>query len=510
MSRRRPEIPDRVFTVCRVLSAEDQERRYSYDRDNPSAGFIFTDRKEPLHPRITSRLMRNEAIREALGPYYVGGEYRWSPGNRSAFGNSPSASYMMSDPRGMEHGIVINQANWCTPSARNEHDARLYIMDDGELIHTSTDVLYDHCRELHRLMGCDKCPKSSDQCTRVNSKFGHTQLTLPDVVSPYRDFRSDRFLTQRAHAQFHWEDFKDLEWKYWQTEIEGFLLIPPGLAAGGSLRPGQSLEHPYELRLQGDALRSAREAMSLRAQEAAKTRRTKQQHCEKCYFGGRYGACYQHAPKWCKHGAWTEAQVIDLTLDAFKVHLERNGLTVRQFEQVLAISGETFYMTAPRWGSSHYKVVVRGFTAESATGEFAKARFTLLRVGGDERGTPLDFTRTEEFLAVLPENLRRTYENARSLPRETLALAAQATCARAVKSYPNYYFQRVEPQVSDVCVRGAQSLVQVGYWVKSYWRNHVLSSMSDVHSFFGALPMFSITQADFEGGELIRYHYWPR
>lgn len=508
------EVPARIFTVCRVVG--DRERRYSYSMEqNPRVGFAFLDHTEPLTPRTTSRLMRHDTVREALGAFYVGGLLRYN-----------SQAYLPSDAplSTLEQNniIVINQVNCGTPGARNENNTRLYVMYHGELLRTETDEVHNACRELHRLMGCDRCPKTLDECMRHNARFEEGQTVLPETgLTPFKDFLSERFIAERERQQFRWSDVKDLleerQWRYWKTEIEGFTLVPPALLSPDAMRPGRRLELPHNLVFSTGDVQANREAMRNRSIGAASTRRIIRTECSKCYFGGgRFRnmetPCHHTYAKHCNHGAWTKEQVIDETLLAFESHLERSDFTMRNFEQALALGGEIFYMRENENDLRPVKWGVRGFTAESATSSRPRARLTLFRAAREARGEARDYRSVRAFREALPENLRVRFDHAPSLSRETLAIAAQATCARAVKSYVSgYYFQHCQPAVSDVRVSPYRThLVDVGYWMATYERNQTLSSLSDAYHFFDGMPMFSITQAP-KGGVLdFRFHYWPR
>lgn len=510
MSTQRSDTPRLVFTICKV-----NPRDSHYEDKNPSLGLIFVDREEPLHYRRVATLMRSPLVVEMMGDFYVGGIFRWKPHeDKRYYWNEPTRPDHH-DPAGDEQAIVINQRNWCTPTPQRMPDERLYVMLEGELFRTTAHDLYLECRELHRLIGCDKCPVNRDECVRRHLKFDVGQIPVPGCGLPvFRDFTSEAFEERRKRQQFCVSDIEG-EWPYWKTEIEGHVYVPPGVASWSAMRPGRQIHHPFSLAFRDDTIESNRNELSERSKRAAETRNMKRKECTACYFGGKgYRGtalpCEDYAPRWCQHGAWTEEQLIDETLIAFEHQLKLSKFTVREFEQMLAIGGQTLYRpNADETG--HWKYVISGLTFHGTTQP--NMRIELQRVAADARGGAFHFTSVKEFLPTLSKDLRRIFDEAPTLSREVRAIAAQLTCAQGLAPYVCMQgcIREVQPGISHLRALNGYC-VEVGYWLRSYWRSLTITSLLDLYNdrSFRCLPMFDIHRAPKEGVLDFRFHHWPR
>lgn len=493
------EIPRLVFTVTRATA------RHSYYEDrNPSLGLIFVDRKEPLHHRRVSALMRNPLVVEMMGDFYVGGIFRWQPHTIQWDEDAACRHYNAS---GVEQAIVINQRNFCTPTPHQAPNTRLYIMLEGALLRTTAHDLYIECRELHRLIGCHKCPVAIDECVRRHLKFDVGQAPLPHCGLPvFRDFTSEAFEERRKQQQFRVSDIEG-DWQYWKTEIEGHVYIPPSLPGYHAVKPGRQISTPFGLSFRDNTIESNQKELSERSTRAAATRRTKRTECTKCYLGGEgYRGtplpCSKYAPCFCEHGAWTEEQLLDETLGQFEHQLMRSNFTWRDFERMLAVGGEIFY-------HNRCKFVVAGLTFQHGS----SLKIAIRRVAAGYRDVASYFSSIDEFLPHLPENLRRIFDEAPPLSRNLCAVAAQLTCARALAPYScAYAFCQAQPHISHLRVARSGVAVEVGYWLRSYWRSLSISSLSDLYSHrsFNCLPMFDVHYAPKKGVLDFRFVHWPR
>jgi hypothetical protein len=177
---------------------------------------------------------------------------------------------------------------------------------------------------------------------------------------------------------------------------------------------------------------------------------------------------------------------------------------VRDFEQLLALGGQTLYI-------DRLKYVIRGFDFDHVNPSVAKIR--LLRVAAKIRGNSRDFGTLKELWPFLKPDLRRIFDEAPTLDRTTLAIAAQITCAKALKSYVcgggHGYYMQVQPEISHVKTC-SNAYVEMGYWLRSYWRDVTVSSLDDLYCRFDCLPMFDIHNAPASGVLNFRYAHWPR
>lgn len=464
---------------------------------SPYRGLVFADldadapMTEAWSYEVIPRLMKHPQVAAAFGGYYVGSFYRWNPTPPGR--NVYRTSLYRSD--GACGGVAINPFGDGVARGGLSANVPLWLMINGTLFETTSQEIHDQCLELHKLIGCEKCPHTEDVCLRRTLSFPQDEPLLHRAgVGRDHDVTSEAFELRRAEHQRHECDVDD--WVPWKTQIDEFVLLP-SVYASGDARPGADL--PVLGQLSFLDINAVRDELSARATAAAKTRNTKQKECTRCHLGGKGYKntaipCDKYAPRHCEHGAWSKEDLIKYSIEGLRAQLDSAGLTMRQFEQMLALGGEVFPWR-PKNATRTQEWVVGGFrhTYVSVSSPFLRGtQVRVTRTARKYRDEPLDIS-LDTLMALLPEELRRKYDEAPEVSEETLAIAAQLSCIGMIKSYSGAYqggYQSVQPNISHYVAR-TYGGVEVGYWLQSYWRNFTLSSLDDVYARFDQLPMFN-------------------
>jgi hypothetical protein len=232
--------------------------------------------------------------------------------------------------------------------------------------------------------------------------------------------------------------------------------------------------------------------------------------CTKCYFGG-YGykktpsPCDKWRPRNCEHGAWTEAQLLEATIPPFEARLKEDGYTLRQFEQLLAITGKEIKLPLGEDGRLVKGVVSRLVFSRPE----GRTQVGLCRTGIKNRGV-LDQRTLDDVLSMLPDDLRRIFDEAPTLSPMTLATAIHATVCNSVKPYVCMAgcCRSVAPHISHVAVHHEWQGVEVGYWTTTYWREFHFKDLEALQQYYGNLTAFTIAR---DAGDVdFRYSVWPR
>ena len=496
------EIPDRVFTVYQTPV---RESNYYYSCRSTWASFIFVARGgSELTADDLANIMGDPRLRELLGSFYMGAPFQWTMQRYGYL--SPSGT----GDEGDEQGLLVSQQPFYLPDGRHHPSKPLFVVCDGVLHRFAAHDIYQSCRDLYRLMGCHKCPDAGATCLRRHLLIPLKQPPLPGLgESPHIDLQSDRVQEAIRNVQLTWDDVKETLRS--GDTIAGFTYISPVLANNNPTRPGATIDAPHALSFQD--LEGAREALSARTQAGVNTRRTKRVECTKCYFGG-YGykdapsPCDQWRPRRCRHGAWTEAQVLEATIPPFEQQLKKDGYSIREFEQLLAITGRQTVLPLGKGGRRVKGIVSR--LSFSGAGDFQnpKTCVVLRRTSAKNRYVQVRKS-LNEVLTILPEDLRRIFDEAPSLPPTLLATAIHATVCHSVKPYICMAgcCRQVTPYISHVAVHNEWEGVEVGYWMTTYWREFHFKDPEKLQQYYGDLTAFDI--GDAPDGLGFRFDVWP-
>lgn len=505
MSTQSSDLPSRVFTWCELPA------RY-YDRyisaRSAWVALIFVDRDEPSQAvKDLPRLMQHRYVRDVMEELYVGGSFRWTPNHRTWLGWGGPADYQSDN--GSEYGVIISQRLLFLPDSRRICNASVYVMVQGLLHHYTVDELVEPCRQVYRLMRCEKCPEAGEVCLAKRLRVPLPQPSLPGLGDSHLDWTSDALQEGLARQQATWDSLKDY-FTPWKDDVEGYVYIPPALASGNPSRPGLTVEPPHHLDFH--EIESARDALSARSRAGIETRRVKRQECPKCYFGGTgyrgsVMPCSTYRPRNCRHGAWTEEQALRHTTEPFLALLTSTGFQREDFQGILGISGIPFRRPTKEGG--YAKWIVSKLDTPSPPDK--RVRIRLKRVSRDHRHESEDLDDLAALWRVLPSNLRRTFQEARNAPAlepQLLATAIQLTACHTIKPYTcmRGCIREAQPDISHIAAKGWR--IEVGYWLTTYWRTMHFTDLLSVFNYFEGLPVFRITHED----EDLSYTYsvWPR
>lgn len=505
-----PTIPDRVFTAYSMPTAY----RNSYIRaDNPPVGFIFVnrhtiDRDYFANEQCTKDLdaiLTDPLIKQLMGPFYVGSLCKWTP--------SAAGHYWQSKPQpmyhreGLHHGIIVSQQLMFLPDCNQPLKLPLHVALDHMLHRYTLDDVYQSCRDLRRLIGCDRCTDAGTTCMMQNLQVPLAQPPLPTLGSDYLDMRSDSFVERMQAHQLYWDEVQETL-QPWKDVIAGYTYVSPTLTNYNALQPGATITEPVSLDF-GD-LDAVHQSFKERTQAGVKTRRTKRVECSKCYCGGTGYKntpipCSQWNPRYCEHGAWTKEQLIDATIPPYVQRLSEIGFSLADFYGILAIAGKPF--RRPTENGGHAKWIVRKI-ADANRYTHSPSGIQLLRTARGYRSVS-ELVSLKELWQIIPEDLRRTFTEAPTLTPELTAVAMQVSTCNSIRPYICVAgcIREVTPTISHVTTCGPH-IIEVGYWVTTYWRTMRFNDLVSVLNYFEGMLAFRITKKTEDLG--FEFNVWPR
>lgn len=501
MSTMPPEIPARVFTAYKMPRFYGT-RHYGFSDSDPWVGLIFVARNAILGVPDLEQVMWDPVIRRVMGDFYMGGPFRWSP-RRSSYSWRESIPFDHYDATGTHNGLLIAQQPVLLPDCRRNPNTPFYIVTQKRMYRQTVYDMYCNCRDLYRLMGCDRCPAVGETCLYRHLRLLLPQSSLPGFGDDCLDMTSDAFQNSLLRQQLRWGDVKDT-FKSGKSKVAGYTYISPVLASLNPTCPRCSIDVPYALDF--ESLEDAQAKLRGRAIISAETRRTKRVECTKCYFGGTgYGntpaPCDKYRPRSCRHGAWTEAQIVQATVPPFERHLRLSGLSMRDFYCVLAVAGKPFRQPTENGGYAKW-IVSRVILATTPSG------ILLKRISRTHRNTS-EIVGLSELLRILPDDLRRIFDETPKLSPEMTATAIQLSVCNTVRPYTCMAgcVREVAPDISHVCAVGT-TCIEVGYWLTTYWRTMRFSGLESVANYFQGLPAFNISNE--EEDLAFQWRVWPR
>jgi hypothetical protein len=459
MSRSKP-LPDAIFTAVGVK--RDTNRWAWKYQENPPVGLIFVHRRKTLQWPVEA-IMNHEIVRDMMGPIFFAGPYIWDTG---------------------DHALLVSSRADYTVDPVRKLNSTVWVSIDGQIQRHSIFNVYKSCRQLTRLMGCDRCPMRGEQCMQQNLKIPLPQPALPGM--------GDQHLDWDKNPERYESSYKDLE-DYLasrKTKIAGYLYAPPRLFANEGIRPGFLVPRVEDVDIQG--IGGMETEFSERSEAAAKTRNFKRTECTKCFMGGTGYAdrpipCNQWHPRQCDHGAWTKDEVIQLTLPPFKAALASGPrpMSLREFLGVLSIAGEEFWVKEydddDKKYVGRYKYIVGRvqFQSHGCQGIEVTRSACNLRCSDGLVNVP-------EMLKLLPENLRRKFHEPVELDDEMLTVAVHLTACQQMKPYSTGYFYYTA-STSHVAAHHSKC-IELGYWGCSFWRTSTFRGLRDLSAEFEGLP----------------------
>lgn len=449
-----------------------------------------------------------------MGEFFMAGPFSWTTKShvREPWkAGDPPAEYC--DDDGDNRGILVSQRPIYMPDCRRHPRTPLWVYVDGVVHKFTVEVMYRKCRRLHRLMGCWRCPDVGEACLRAHLDIPWPQPPLPGLGDPHIDMTAERFQDFLQRQQLTWDYVRD-SFVPWKDQAAGYTYIPPLSASTNPTRPGEHVNQPWQLDFQ--TLEGARKELRDRSKAGAKTRRTKKKECTTCFFGGTgYGMtpmpCDKYRPRGCKHGAWTTDQVMAATIPPFKAALKEAGYTMRQFEQVLAIAGLPFRLPTENGGYAKWIVSKLSFNVKETNPHKHRVKVLLKRVSRGNRGEWEYLQDIYAMWKLLSPDLRRRFDEAPELSQEIIAVAIHMVVCHTVKPYicMQGCYREACPDISHVAVRGHLHLVEVGYWMTTYWRDMTFSSIESIAEYFkGGLPGINLSRYPDDTG--FNFNVWPR
>jgi hypothetical protein len=493
----------RVVTIC----AGHTGHNASY------IGLLFASQQDPTVEDL-ERLMRHQDPFDFFGGFFYGIGMAWEEGGwgRGDYGTpSPYRSWTRSTPALTEPIRRALYLGTCPDLLRTlEGDGRMvYVRTPDELVALTLGELFDNCKQMQKFVDCSACKLQGLQCLAHNAPTTpRTMIAKPQLELPYVEggfpVRLQRQLNDLSDHFCDDEDWDALKLKNWNSRFANHLVVPSVATSRNAPAPGvKRVRHPFYHDFAG--LKATREALSERSKAGVETRRTKREQCTKCAFGGYgYGqtpvSCDAWSPRYCEHGAWSEDQLIDTTLQLYGDWAKQHGVTLRQLWQLFCVAGIEFKHKDPETKRPRAWWLSRPIADLGKPGDpfgvVFKRTSRCCRTHDPEDRKVMSLAEAYKFLTP---TLRKIFDDAPPIDRDQLALAAQLSVASHGVGYSFYFsskdscgFGYHQPDVSYVQIKPNWIGVELGLWGKTYERTRRCESFESIYNYFGNLPMFDI------------------
>lgn len=456
--------------------------------DRPSAALVFVnvDHTPISGDDIEHILTEPTVVRRLFEPYVVGHVLRGFP-------------HVL-----VVHHRVLNRPYRVEDNKRwKEYEpTEFYISNGKDIQRIVVEDVVSSCTDLRALLLCDGCPKTKTQCVfdmvrdsvegaesenplKIDKKFAQHVVNVPE-----------RWFSSKFEEQHNirYSDWKDIfhPFKYHENKVGEYVCTP---VYSGEVRVSFTsitrtrLSDVLELTA-GNRLTQIMDGYSIRSRKSAATRKTKKNECAHCTLSADCGNPYR-----CKHGKWSEEALEKRSLELYKEMLTNTGITLRQADQITALSGHSFYTNEFNIHGTRYLYDIRGLAAKGAgitlspTYKIELQRRTIAPFG-NRRTVSLDDVK--ELLDVLPDKLKKFFEIAPEIPDNVRALIAQASVLRNTPSYicMRGSIREVTPQIYAVYPCGERWITIWSRLKKRKFRYNIFS-MTEMFNLHHMMPLFA-------------------
>lgn len=468
--------------------------------------FLFAWQLAEIPEKERIRLMFSAEVEACLGPTYFGA---FVPCSERCYVRYHHTEQQLRPTHAdkIPRAFMINAFPQFLPTA-NEPDKEVIYLRHHHLIHRIAIAdLIDRCYHLHRLMGCDTCPRVGYRCLLDHHGDGPNQTWRKDRKQLYFAFLDQFKLPEPEKFDAKWfdlDDWRDLRLKNWKSQFARYTVVPSLATAYNPTQPGTpAFRVPFEHNF--FHIEDVQEELSSRAREGVQTRKTRREQCTKCYFGGTSTfrghttnhTCSKYAPRWCKHGAWTEEEVVRCTLEYVDAALSKSSFTLDDLWLVANVAGIEFHKKNPETNRNREWVISRLETVGEAQRPVVVARRTCKGCWYET----VELTSADEVYAFLSKGTRLVWDEAKTKPRDDgqLALWLHLACLRFGKSYSFYWssqksgdcgFGCCAPMVGSVSLHSYGARVQL--WLSKEKRNVHLGDFQEMYNRYERLPLFNI------------------
>lgn len=492
--------PSELQHVMTVAQARPQHR-------SSQLCFLFSWAEQEVPEDVRISLLFNEEVEACLGKTYFGAMVPAHPRMWVSWSydrKRPRPTHETLCPR----AFMINSFPFFLPSA-NEPDAEVFYVRHGDTVQrVAIADIVDQCYHLHRLMGCETCPRVGYDCL-LDHHIHYDKTWRRETTQQHFPFLDDFKLPNAKEfevPEFAFSDWEDLKLKNWEGRFAGHLVVPPLATSNRPLTPGtERLRVPYEHNF--FKLEDTREELSQRAEAGVETRRRRQTECSKCYFGGTttyYGRktvhpCGKYAPRWCNHGAWTEEEMVQVTLRYVEAAAVDGQFSLDDWWHVAHVAGIGFPKRDPHTGRNREWVVSR----VSAYGEQGLPCVVVRRTARNAQHEMVHLYTPDDVYKFLSKGTRLVWDEAKTKPRDDMQLAMwlQLACLTNGKRYSFYWcsksgdssgFGECAPDVGFVSLHSYGVHLQL--WLSREKRDVYFGDFQEIYNRYERIPLFNMFQ----------------
>lgn len=481
--------------LCRIVTVA---RAYP----NPTQSqicFLFAWHMEEIPEPARIELLFNPEVEECLGTKLFGALV---PSHATRWGYHYARSLVR--PEHVAHhprAFMVTAVPEFLPTGQEPDAEVIYIRHEHIVNRVSIADLVDQCFHLHKLMGCESCPRQGYNCLvdHQNKRSGTWRKECKQQLFPFMDEFTLPLLEHFRYPYFGFGDWQDLKLTSWKSQFAGYTVVPPLATSGTPLTPGtESLRVPYEHNF--FKLEDTKDELSSRAEAGVETRRVRREECSKCFLGGKYGhtvhPCMKYAPRHCKHGAWTEEELVKTTLDYVKPQIEPH-FTLDELWCIANTIGVPFPKKSEHTGRDREWMLCR----MELSGSHDFPLVVACRTAKGSRHESQSFSFAKDVYQFLSKGTKLVWDNAREKPRDDalLALWLHVAFLTHEKSY-SYFWHREKtgdcgygncaPRVGSVGL--SSSGVQLRLWLSKETRTVYFGNFKDMVDRYEDLPLFNI------------------
>lgn len=477
----------------------------TYCRASPSKktlGLLFYNDNGHSEEELQD-LVAHDEVRALLGPIFFGTILQWAPSgwHSSRYYNRDIKEWLPAATGHHEEAYYLAPQLWYPPTVLHPVTAPILFRAHDHIGRYDTLAMYNNCMEMQKFIDCRKCEQFGTSCLVTNAPDplpqrvinNGQQLFLPDLteIQPDELYK----IHEQKDGFMEIDDWAEEHFRSWKSTIAGYTVIPSVATANDALRPGvEGARPPYKHNFSG--LDKVREELSDRSKNGVHTRETRRTQCSKCYFGGTHGkhvsTCAQWAPRACTHGAWTEEEIVETTIQGMEPKLKESGFDLEMFWRVSLIAGHTFKRGRQQWMVSRMRHTALGQPPNIPAD---RMMIDLVRTARTERGTTQGIMSFDEIYQTLEDVAKERLDRLKDIDRRELALMMQLSVPNAGKGYMCYHDGYVYYQPKIAYARLQHNWrAELGIWGRTFERTvsfNTVDGFARMVDYFGDLPFFS-------------------
>lgn len=492
----------------------------TYCRASPSKktlGLLFHNDDGHSEEELRAIVAHND-VRDLLGPIFFGTILQWGPSNyyRSHYYNQRPTEWIPSQTGHREEAYYLAPQLWYPPTVLHPQTAPILFRAHDHIGRYDTMELYTNCMAMQKFIDCSKCEDFGTNCLIVNVPdplpqtlvCAEHQLCLPEITKIQLEELAE--VHEQENGFMEIDDWAEKRFRSWKATIAGYTVIPSTATADDALRPGvDGARPPFKHGFGG--LERIREELSNRTKNGVHTRETRRTQCSKCYFGGTHGkhvsTCEKWAPRACTHGAWTEEEIVETTIQGMEPKLKASGFDLETLWRVSLVAGHRFKRGRQEW-------MVSRMRHKADCGMYIE----LARTARKQRGELQGIMSFDEIYKTLPDAAKERLDRNKEIDRRELALMVQLSVPNEGKGYCCYHEGYIwyQPKIAYARLQHNWK-AELGIWGRTYEREitfRLEDGFARMVDYFGDLPFFSrLRWGDKEYDDSLsgyRFTHWVR